>query len=282
MPWRSPPESLPTVEFDGDADAAEADHVEQDLLGDLLLALDVDEAEAVGDLPADEKIAPQRLLLGERLVLVDGLDREIVRHAHRIVARLDFAVADEDFSRVGGRTPVITLIRVDLPAPLSPMSPTISLRPMAMSMSRRAWTAPKYFCTPSMRTIEAKSGRGRILDPSAGNPATSAVPHTIWSLPNSRALAMGPVAAGGPGAARPGFRQDSARRIVGCGRRPRRGGVHPPSKDGRSHERPTDPALQPSSRGGRRPPWRSRGMQGALRRPGSRRLALVGPVHSPS
>ena len=72
---------------------------------------------------------------------------------------------------------------------------------------------------------------------------------------------------------RPEFRQNSARRIVGCGRRPRRGGVHPPSKDGRSHERPTDPALQPSSRGGRRPPWRSRGMRapyGALDRGASR------------
>ena len=98
MPWRSPPESLPTVEFDGDADAAEADHVDQDLPGDLLLLLDVDEAEAVGDLPADEEIAPQRLLLRQRLVLIDGLDREVVRHAHRILARLDFAVADEDLS----------------------------------------------------------------------------------------------------------------------------------------------------------------------------------------
>ena len=90
---------MPTVEFDGDADAAEADHVDEDLLGDFLLALDVDEAEAVGDLPADEEIAPQRLLLGERLVLVDGLDREVVRHAHRIFVRLDFAVADEDLAR---------------------------------------------------------------------------------------------------------------------------------------------------------------------------------------
>ncbi len=48
---------------------------------------------------------------------------------------------------VGARTPVITLIRVDLPAPLSPMRPTISLRPIAMSMSRSAWTAPKNFWT---------------------------------------------------------------------------------------------------------------------------------------
>ena len=68
-------------------------------LGDLLLALDVDEAEAVGDLAADEEVAPQRLFLGERLVLVDGLDREVVRHAHRIVARMNLVVADEDLAR---------------------------------------------------------------------------------------------------------------------------------------------------------------------------------------
>ena len=38
---------------------------------------------------------------------------------------------------VGASTPVITLISVDLPAPLSPISPTISLRPMASEMSRK-------------------------------------------------------------------------------------------------------------------------------------------------
>ena len=63
--------------------------------------LDVDEAEAVGDLPADEEVAPERLLLGERLVLVDGLDRQVVRHAHRIVGEVDLPVADEDAP--GGR-----------------------------------------------------------------------------------------------------------------------------------------------------------------------------------
>ena len=67
----------------------------------------------------------------------------------------------------------MTLIRVDLPAPLSPMSPTISLRPMAMSMSRNAWTAPKNFCTPSIRTIEAKpAASGAIPLPPAGNRST--------------------------------------------------------------------------------------------------------------
>ena len=37
-PWRSPPDSLLTVESGVDADAAEADGVEQDAVGDLLLA----------------------------------------------------------------------------------------------------------------------------------------------------------------------------------------------------------------------------------------------------
>ncbi len=95
MPWRSPPDRLLIVEFDGDADAAEADHVDQDLLSDLLLLLDVDEAEAVGDLAADEEIAPQGLLFGERLVLVDRLDRQAVRAAHREAVEIDLLVADE-------------------------------------------------------------------------------------------------------------------------------------------------------------------------------------------
>ena len=85
--------------IDGDADAAEADHVHQDLVGDFLLALDVDEAEAVGDLAADEEVAPERLLLGERAVLVDRLDRELVRRPDRIVGEVQLAVADEDASR---------------------------------------------------------------------------------------------------------------------------------------------------------------------------------------
>ncbi len=99
MPWRSPPESCATVEFRRDAGAAEADGVHQDVVGDLLLALDVDEAEAVGDLPSDEEIAPQRLFVGERFLLVDGLDGEVVRHSDRIVRQVDLAVADEDAPR---------------------------------------------------------------------------------------------------------------------------------------------------------------------------------------
>ncbi len=53
----------------------------------------------------------------------------------------------------GGNTPVIILISVDLPAPLSPIRPTISLRPIVRSMSCSARTGPKNFCTPSRRTM---------------------------------------------------------------------------------------------------------------------------------
>ncbi len=98
MPWRSPPERLATVEIDADPGAPEADRFEQDLLRHLLLALDVDEAEAVDDLPADEEIAPERLFLGQRLVLIDRLDREVVRHADRVFAWLNLPIADHDLA----------------------------------------------------------------------------------------------------------------------------------------------------------------------------------------
>ena len=59
----------------------------------------VDEAEAVRDLPPDEEIPPQRLFLRQGLVLVDGLDREVMRHAHRIVGEIEFLITDEDAAR---------------------------------------------------------------------------------------------------------------------------------------------------------------------------------------
>ena len=96
MPWRSPPERFATVESTVMPSPAKADHVDQDVLRDRFLALDVDEAEAVGDLPADEEIAPQRLLFRERLVLVDSFDREVMGHADGIFDWLDLAVANED------------------------------------------------------------------------------------------------------------------------------------------------------------------------------------------
>ena len=57
---------------------------------------DVDEAPAVGDLAADEEVAPERLLLAQRLLLVDGLDAELVAAAHRIVVEVDRPVAKVD------------------------------------------------------------------------------------------------------------------------------------------------------------------------------------------
>src|SRR5271165_3233819 len=82
---------------------------------------------------------------------------------------------------VGARTPVITLMRVDLPAPLSPISPTISLRPIVRSISRNACTAPKNFCTASMRTIEAKSGgAGAIVSPPPMPPTNAA--HKAYNI----------------------------------------------------------------------------------------------------
>src|SRR5580700_10014940 len=51
--------------------------------------------------PPDEEIAPQRLLVGQRTVLIDRLDRELVRHANRIVGQTELAVADENATRRG-------------------------------------------------------------------------------------------------------------------------------------------------------------------------------------
>src|SRR5688572_2580114 len=62
---------------------------------------------------------------------------------------------------VGFSTPVMTLISVDLPAPLSPMRPTISFRPIDSVTLRRAWTAPKYFSTFSSRTMWRNDPDGR-------------------------------------------------------------------------------------------------------------------------
>ena len=50
---------------DGDPNTAKAYRLQKNLLGDSLLLLDVDEAEAVGDLPADEKVPPERLLISQ-------------------------------------------------------------------------------------------------------------------------------------------------------------------------------------------------------------------------
>ena len=60
-----------------------------------LLALDVDEAEAAGDLSADKEIARQRLLLRLRLVPVDRLDRRSCAMQTEYFARQNFVLAEE-------------------------------------------------------------------------------------------------------------------------------------------------------------------------------------------
>src|ERR1700730_476651 len=48
---------------------------------------------------------------------------------------------------VGGKFPAISLTRVDLPAPLSPINPTTSPGSTDQLMSFTAWIAPKLFDT---------------------------------------------------------------------------------------------------------------------------------------
>src|SRR5689334_22390740 len=58
---------------------------------------------------------------------------------------------------VGLSTPVMVLIRVDLPAPLSPIRQTISFLPIARLMFLSACTAPKNFWTSTRRTMWSKA-----------------------------------------------------------------------------------------------------------------------------
>src|SRR5262249_16183268 len=73
----------------GDAGAAQADGAFENVVGDALLCLDVDEAPAIGDVAPDEEIAPQRLLLAERLLLVHRLDAQLARPPNRVVRPID-------------------------------------------------------------------------------------------------------------------------------------------------------------------------------------------------
>src|SRR5665213_3221135 len=65
---------------------------------------------------------------------------------------------------VAGSAPERTLIRVDLPAPLSPRSPTISLSRTVKVTSSSAWTRPKNLVMCSIRTSSsAISSRSRVV-----------------------------------------------------------------------------------------------------------------------
>src|SRR5262245_41120 len=85
----------------GNAVAPESDGSTKELIGDFSLFLDVDEAEATDDLPPDEQIAPERLLLSQRLSLMHSLDTQLVRHAYGIVVEIDRAIAHPDPPRAG-------------------------------------------------------------------------------------------------------------------------------------------------------------------------------------
>ena len=98
MPWRSPPERFATVESTVMPSPRKPMTSSRICCATSFSRFDVDKTEAVGDLTADEEVAPQRLLFRERLVLVDGLDREVVRHANGVFARLNLAVAHENLA----------------------------------------------------------------------------------------------------------------------------------------------------------------------------------------
>src|SRR5206468_536609 len=83
----------------GDAVTAEADGTPQELVGDLLLLLHVDEAEPAGDLSPHEEVSPERLLLAERLPLMHGLDAQVVGLTHGVLVGVLGAVAHPDVPR---------------------------------------------------------------------------------------------------------------------------------------------------------------------------------------
>src|SRR3546814_12561159 len=86
-----------------DPGATEADLPQQDLVGDRLLPLDVYEAEPVRDLAADEEIPPQRLLLAERLLLINRLYPEVVGPANVVGAEVHGPVPDVELGRASCR-----------------------------------------------------------------------------------------------------------------------------------------------------------------------------------
>src|SRR6267378_4899799 len=82
-----------------DAVTAEADRAPQQVVCDLLLLLDVDEAEPPGDLPPHEEVSPKGLLLAQRLPLVNGLDAQVVSLPNRVLLEVHGAVAHPDVPR---------------------------------------------------------------------------------------------------------------------------------------------------------------------------------------
>ena len=70
----------------------------------------------------------------------------------------------------GGKLPAIILTSVDLPAPLSPISPTTSPGSMANETSFTAWMAPKCFemlASSRTATVRPPIAAPRLLRPPA-------------------------------------------------------------------------------------------------------------------
>src|SRR5262245_35762649 len=70
---------------------------------------------------------------------------------------------------LGGKLPAMTFIRVDLPAPLSPIRPSTSPRSSAIDTSLRAWMAPKLLdmSTSSRTGTRTSTCPGQASDASA-------------------------------------------------------------------------------------------------------------------
>jgi len=132
-PWRSPPDSWPTNRQRREDLRGEADLAHQPF-GFLELLPGVEEAQPADDFRAHEDVAHDRLLDAEGAVLEDRLDAGIARTGAVPVsdglARMRISPA------VGLMTPARILIKVDLPAPLSPIRPTTSPRSTCRSTRR--------------------------------------------------------------------------------------------------------------------------------------------------
>ena len=94
MPWRSPPDRSPTVESASMPAPRKPICSSSRRLATSFWRLTSMKPKPVGDLAADEQVAPERLLVGERLLLMHRLDPQVVRAAHRIALGVDQPVAD--------------------------------------------------------------------------------------------------------------------------------------------------------------------------------------------
>ena len=85
-PWRSPPDIDADERLRRDRLRGEAQELEHQLLGLGPHAAHVEQAEPSRPLAAHEDVPPERLLVGERALLVDGLDPELAGTLDRQVA----------------------------------------------------------------------------------------------------------------------------------------------------------------------------------------------------